>query len=97
MKKVPLTKALEERAHILSLAGDPTRIRILCLMYSKQEACVSEIATSLDMSVAAVSHHLQLLKDSGFFTTRRFGTTICYILEKTPLIQKMRSLICDCE
>ena len=96
MKKVHLTKDLECTAKKLSLAGDESRIRILCLMFEYKKACVSDIAGALDMSVAAVSHHLQLMREYGFFTTERIGTTVCYILVEDVFVKKLQTIICDC-
>lgn len=92
--KVQLTPELEEKAKLLSLAGDPTRIRIFCFMYEHKEACVSDIAGALDMSVAAISHHLQLMKEHGLFDTERVGQTICYSLVQTPFIKQLKKIIC---
>jgi len=95
MKKIPLSPELADKAMKLSLAGDETRIRILCLMYEVEIACVSEIAESLDMSVAAVSHHLQLMKEAGYFTTLRCGNNIKYALVDNDFTRKLKTIICD--
>lgn len=89
-----LDKDLEKKARLLEIAGDPTRIRILCLMFKYGRACVSEIAGGLGMSIASISHHLQIMKDNGYFVTEREGNTICYILENNDLVRKLKSLIC---
>ncbi len=92
--KVPVTKSRAAKARMLSLAGDQTRIRILCLLFEHKQVCVSEIATALDMSVASISHHLQLMKDAGFFTTERRGNTICYSLNQSVFIKQLQKIIC---
>ena len=96
IEKIKLTKDLERRARLLSMAGDETRIRILCLMYEYKKACVSDIASALDMSIAAVSHHLQLMKENNLFTTERIGNSICYILVDDDFTKKLKSIVCDC-
>lgn len=92
--KIELTPELEEKAKMLSLAGDPTRIRIFCFMFEHKEACVSDIASALDMSVAAISHHLQLMKENGLFDTERVGQTICYSLVHTPFTKQLKKIVC---
>lgn len=93
-KKIPASESLIKKARLLELAGDSTRIRILCFMFQYKKACVSDIAESLDMSVASISHHLQIMRDNGFFTTERMGQNICYILAKNDFIKQLEKIIC---
>ena len=81
-KKMPLDAALSKKARLLALAGDETRIRILCFMFEYGEACVSDIAESLGASINTVSHHLRMMKDNGMFTSERMGINICYKLAR---------------
>ena len=92
--KFPLNDVLTKKARILELAGDPTRIRILCFMFKYKKACVSDIAESLEMSIASISHHLQVMRDNGFFTTHRMGQNICYILTESEDIEHLEKIIC---
>ena len=92
--KVPLNGALLKKARMLDLAGDPTRIRILCFMFKYKKACVSDIAKSLDMTVASISHHLQIMKDNGFFATERMGQNICYILNEQKDVRRLERIVC---
>lgn len=92
--KIPLSAELERKAQLLSIAGDTTRIRIFCFMYEHQEACVSDIASALDMSVAAISHHLQLMKEHDLFETQREGQTICYRLKKNNFTKLLKKYVC---
>ncbi len=92
--KVPLNGALLKKARMLDLAGDPTRIRILCFMFKYKKACVSDIAKSLDMTVASISHHLQIMKDNGFFATERIGQNICYILNEQKDVRRLERIVC---
>lgn len=93
-KKLKLTDELVRKARMLELAGDPTRIRILCFMFRYKKACVTDIAESLEMSIASISHHLQIMKDNGYFTTERMGVNICYILVESDFIAKLEKIIC---
>ncbi|TSD05603.1 MAG: transcription regulator ArsR [Parcubacteria group bacterium Greene0714_7] len=93
-KKIALSPELTKRARLLSLAGDETRVRILCFMFEYGEACVSDIAESLDMPVNTVSHHLRMMKDNGFFASERMGTNICYKLVRNSFINNLEKAIC---
>lgn len=92
---IPPTKEIDQRARLLSLAGNEVRLRIFCLMYERDEACVSEIADALGMSVASISHHLQLMKDNGLFETERRGSMICYRLVQNSFTHNLKPLVCD--
>jgi DNA-binding transcriptional ArsR family regulator len=95
IREIELTKDLVRRARLLELAGNPTRIRILCVLFERGEACVSDIAESLKMSVASVSHHLQLMRDNGLLEAERMGNNICYKPVKSELVNKLKKLVCD--
>lgn len=57
--------------------SDPTRIRILHLLFQK-ECSVNEIAEELQLVQSTVSHQLRFLKNLRLVTFRRSGTTIYY-------------------
>ncbi|MEN1967106.1 metalloregulator ArsR/SmtB family transcription factor [Lentibacillus sp. N15] len=57
--------------------GDPTRIRILHLLFHKPYS-VNEIASSLHLRQSTVSHQLRFLKNLRLVTFQREGTTLYY-------------------
>lgn len=93
-KKFPLDPMLTKRARLLELAGDETRIRIFCFLYEYGEACVSDIAESLDMNINTISHHLRLMKDNGLLESERMGTSICYKLVNDEFTKNLKNVIC---
>lgn len=95
IKKYQLTEELVKKARFLCLAGDETRIRILCLLFGEKEACVSEIAEALDMTLASISHHLRIMKDNGLVATEREGTSICYRVVENDITKKLAKIICE--
>lgn len=84
---------LEQKARIFSLFGDPTRLRILQILVKKKSIKVSDIAEGVGMSVACISHHLQLLKDNKLVTTKRDGNSIYYTLQNNPIVKSLEPLI----
>lgn len=82
----------QELARKLSIAGDPTRLTILKLMFSWGEGCVSAIAEAADVSVATASYHLNLMADNGYFERERDGQSICYKLCDTEFIRCLKKL-----
>ncbi|MCL5666192.1 MAG: metalloregulator ArsR/SmtB family transcription factor [Patescibacteria group bacterium] len=89
-----VTKELAQKASMLSLAGEEARIRILCVLLERPGSCVSFISEQLNMSVAAVSHHLQLMHKGGLLQAQRQGKQVCYRLRKGKLISHLRKFIC---
>ena len=71
---------IEAITQLFKVLSDPTRMRIMFLI-SSQEKCVYEIADALDMSEAAVSHHLRILRMNGLVRYRRNGKLILYALD----------------
>ncbi|TGK05217.1 ArsR family transcriptional regulator [Leptospira langatensis] len=52
--------------------SDPTR-RGMIEQLSKKKASVSELASPLNMSMAAVVQHIQILEESGLIKTQKVG------------------------
>ena len=93
MAPVALTKELEQKARVLALVGDPTRIRILKLLDKKTRVNVSDIALEISMNIACVSHHLQLMKDNGLVETERNKNSIYYSISDKPFVKNLIALI----
>lgn len=93
-KKIPADHELVKRARLLALAGDETRIRIFCFMFKYNEACVTNIAESLGISVNTASHHLRMMKDNGLLVSERLGTNICYKLVRDGFVKNLEKAIC---
>ncbi len=90
----PITQEVIKNARLLALAGNETRIRVFCLMYERKQASVTEISEALGMSVASISHHLQLMKDNDLFTTERCGNSICYTLVTNSFTKRLKKIVC---
>jgi len=67
-------------SELYKVFGDRTRIRILYTLLSEKELSVSEISCRLDMSQSAISHQLQILKQSHLVKFRRDGRVLYYSL-----------------
>ena len=79
---------LKELAKKLKSLGDPTRLRILNLLFYG-ELCVCDIQHVLDMSQPLVSRHLSYLKNAGLVNDRRDGFRMFYkLLEDGPSINQ---------
>ena len=60
--------------------ADPTRVHILCLLLTREELCVNDIAEQTAVSQSAVSHQLRLLKQMHLIKSRREGKNMHYSL-----------------
>lgn len=65
---------------LFKMYADPTRLKILSLLF-KEEMCVCDISTLLDMSQSAVSHQLSVLRQNRIIKYRRSGKNIYYSLD----------------
>ncbi|MFA6325226.1 MAG: metalloregulator ArsR/SmtB family transcription factor [Candidatus Paceibacterota bacterium] len=85
---------LNELAKLMRVAGDENRLRILCLIFNKNKICVSDLAKSLNLSVATASHHLQVMSHEGLVDSVREGKRVCYQLPKGPFVKDLKKFIC---
>ena len=72
--------------------GDPTRIRILHLLFDK-ECSVNEIAKYLKLRQSTVSHQLRFLKNLRLVKYRRAGTTLYYSHDDEHVINLLEQAI----
>lgn len=78
-EKLPKEDSLNDLAELFKVFGDPTRIRILFVLF-EAEVCVCDLAEALNMTQSAVSHQLKVLKQAKLIKNRREGKSIFYSL-----------------
>ena len=76
---MPQEETLFDLAELFKVFGDSTRIKILYVLF-EAEMCVCDIAQLLGMTQSAISHQLQVLKQSKLVKYRREGKTVFYSL-----------------
>ena len=67
-------------ASLFKVLGDPSRLKIVNALLLT-EMCVCDLAALLGMSQSAVSHQLQILRQSDLVKWRRDGKVIYYSLD----------------
>ena len=75
---------------LLSLLGDPVRVRLLYALDVVEELCVGDLALALEVSEDAASYGLRLLRMAGLVQTRKDGRVVFYRLADTfpePLLE----------
>jgi DNA-binding transcriptional ArsR family regulator len=74
--------------HAFNVLGDPVRRRILEFLATGEHAAgtiVEVIQGEFDISQAAVSQHLRVLRESGFASVHSDGPRRVYSVDSTPL------------
>ncbi|MGI6148582.1 MAG: winged helix-turn-helix transcriptional regulator [Firmicutes bacterium] len=74
-------QVMSDIAEFFKVFGDPTRIRILQVLFEAEEMCVCDIAYLLNMSQSAISHQLRVLKQAGIVKYRKDGRVVYYSLD----------------
>ena len=73
-------KVIQALSSTFKALGDPTRLKIIYAL-SKSSLCVCDIATLLDMTQSAISHHLRLLRDIKLVRFKKEGKLVIYSLD----------------
>jgi DNA-binding transcriptional ArsR family regulator len=76
---MPEMEDVQNASELLKVVGDPTRMRILSALMSR-ELCVCDIQVVLGMSQSAISHQLRVLRASNLVRYRRAGKMAYYSL-----------------
>lgn len=71
---------IQDLSEIFKLFADETRLRIICAILNT-ELCVCDLCEILDLNQSAVSHQLQLLRNSKLVKYRKEGKQVFYSLE----------------
>lgn len=58
--------------------GDPTRLKIFCLLLEHDECCVCHLMDVLDLPQSTVSRHLAVLRQADLVHSRREGQWMYY-------------------
>lgn len=76
---MPSEENLISVTELFKVLGDPTRTKILSVLYS-QELCVCDICKLLDMTKSAISHQLKILRVAKLIKSRKQGKEVFYML-----------------
>jgi len=76
---------MEEIVQIFKALGDETRLKILIIL-SRRRICAKGIAKHLDISEAAVSQHVKILKETGIIVGEKLGYYVQYDLQEAALL-----------
>ena len=91
------TPGLDDRAAVLKLFGNSTRLRMLFVLDRLEAVCVCDLAAIIGVTQSAVSQHLAKFRACRLVTTRRDGQTLFYSLADTPDVELLRSVLSGIE
>lgn len=65
-------RSFERAVRLLKAIGDEGRLRLMEIL-SRQEACVGDLAETMNEQISTISERLRRLRDAGLVTSRRQG------------------------
>lgn len=90
--EMPSGQAFDTVSDIFKVLSDSKRVQIFWLLCHCEE-CVVNLSSLLNMSSPAVSHHLKMLKTSGFVVSRREGKEVYYTAGETTRAKILHEMI----
>ncbi len=75
---------MDQLADVFRALGEKGRLKIIEIL-TGGEKCVCELIEEIDLSQAAISHHLMVLRKAGLIKVRREGRWGFYSLDKEGL------------
>jgi len=76
---------------LLQAVADPTRLAILHQLSSDGSVCACDLTDCCAVHQPTVSHHLRVLREAGWVTAERHGTSIYYAI-RPEAIDRFREL-----
>lgn len=70
---------------VFKALGDPSRRRLLDLLFQRDGQTLSELEAEIDMSRFGVMKHLRVLEEAGLVITRRAGREKLHFLNAIPI------------
>jgi ArsR family transcriptional regulator, lead/cadmium/zinc/bismuth-responsive transcriptional repressor len=86
------TLAYEEASRLFRTLGDVERLRLLEVL-ARGELCVSELASSLEAPVPAVSQRLRVLRAEALVARRRAGKHVYYSLADQHVLDLLQAAL----
>lgn len=93
-----ILQQFKECIPLLEVLTDENRQAIIMLLaQNKSGLHVNAIASHIDLSRPAVSHHLKVLKQSGFISSEKKGVENYYVLTVRQPLERLKTLIAAVE
>ena len=76
----PVKRLTDPDALLLQGAADPTRLAILRQLAAGDGVCACDFTSCCDVAQPTVSHHLKVLRETGWVRSERRGSNVWYWL-----------------
>jgi ArsR family transcriptional regulator len=86
-----MARLIDPDALLLQGAADPNRLAILRQLSGSDGVCACDLTACCDIAQPTVSHHLKVLRETGWVSTERRGSFIWYRL-RPEAIDRFRAL-----
>jgi ArsR family transcriptional regulator len=86
-----MSTPLEPTLAALHLFGDPTRVRLMCLV-ERAELTVAELTAITNLQQPRVSTHLGRLREAGLLRDRKEGASTFYAADEQAMTAPMRTV-----
>ena len=84
-KEMKPEETFQRLGETFKVLGDPTRLKILYAL-SREELCVCELTTLLEMTQSAISHQLRILRNMRLVKYRKSGRSVFYSLDDGHIV-----------
>ena len=74
-----------EHENVFRALADPTRRRLLDLLFERDGRSLTELEAELPMTRFGVMKHLRVLEDAGLIATRKVGREKLHYLNPVPI------------
>lgn len=75
-----MKRVLDPDTQLLAGAADPTRLAILRQLAGGDSICACDFTACCEVAQPTVSHHLKVLRESGWVTSERIASNVYYRL-----------------
>lgn len=90
LSHIPPQKTLFKLQDFFKTFGDATRLKILFAM-DKEEMCVCQLASALDLNQTTLSHQLSKLNALSLVKKRKVGKMIYYSLDDNHVLEIIKT------
>ena len=87
----PMRRVVDPDAQLLQGAADPTRLAILRQLASGETVCACDFSACCEVAQPTVSHHLKVLRVSGWVSSERVASNVYYRL-RPEAVERFRAI-----
>ena len=93
MRQEPTDAELRDASQVFKALSHPDRLRLTCLLASRERATQHELVEELGWPQSTVARHLGTLRERGLVVGERQGTEV--LLEATAMPRFLLDAVCD--